>query len=338
MTSPTPPRPFGRALCAMITPFTPTGALDLDGAGRLADHPVTRGCDGLVLSGTTGEFPTTTDAEKSALIAAVREAVGSRASIVAGVGAADAARTAALAREAEKAGADGLPVVAPYCSRPPQDAVEAHFRVIADATDLPRRPLRHPGPDRHPHRTRHRAPARRTPRDRGGQGLLVRLPGRPEDPRPHRPSRWAALVERGERVVGLRGGGGVEELRKLAAPFVAPGPSGVAIRTRLKQLTCADEEELGRVGAHLGALASGDLKARCRDGLAHGAGAWATRKRELTPLSSARWAGAPPTAHRSSRGPCLALVASVWKTRWRSPWDQCHRLVAFTAAGQPTRF
>ncbi|MEU2981524.1 IS200/IS605 family accessory protein TnpB-related protein [Streptomyces hirsutus] len=80
-------------------------------------------------------------------------------------------------------------------------------------------------------------------------------------------------------------------LRELAAPFVAPGPSGVAIRTRLKRLTAADEEVLRRVGAHLGTLASGDLKARCHDGLKHDAGAWATRKRELTPLSSARWAG-----------------------------------------------
>ncbi|MER5843806.1 IS200/IS605 family accessory protein TnpB-related protein [Streptomyces prasinus] len=81
-------------------------------------------------------------------------------------------------------------------------------------------------------------------------------------------------------------------LRELAAPCVAPGPSGVAIRTRLKQLTAADEEVLRRVGAHLGTLACGDLKARCRDGLEHDAGAWAVRKRELTPLSSARWAGA----------------------------------------------
>ncbi|MEV7861861.1 IS200/IS605 family accessory protein TnpB-related protein [Streptomyces hirsutus] len=81
-------------------------------------------------------------------------------------------------------------------------------------------------------------------------------------------------------------------LRKLAAPFVAPGPSGVAIRTRLKHLTAADEEVLRRVGAHLGTLASGDLKTRCHDGLEHDAKAWAVRKRELTPLSSARWAGA----------------------------------------------
>ncbi|MFF9454473.1 IS200/IS605 family accessory protein TnpB-related protein [Streptomyces flaveolus] len=81
-------------------------------------------------------------------------------------------------------------------------------------------------------------------------------------------------------------------LRKVAAPFVALGPSGVAVRTRLTHLTVADVEVLRRVGAHLGALASRDLKARCRDGLAHDAGAWAVRKRELTPASSARWAGA----------------------------------------------
>ncbi|MFC9852866.1 IS200/IS605 family accessory protein TnpB-related protein [Streptomyces prasinus] len=81
-------------------------------------------------------------------------------------------------------------------------------------------------------------------------------------------------------------------LRQLAAPFVVPGPSGVAVRTRLRQLTAVDEEVLRRVGAHLGALACRDLKRRCRDGLEHDAGAWAARKRELTPLSSARWAGA----------------------------------------------
>lgn len=129
--------PFGRTLCAMITPFTPAGALDLDGAQRLADHLVTNGCDGLVLSGTTGESPTTTDAEKSALVTAVRQAIGTRASIVAGVGTPDTAHTAELARAAERAGADGLLVVAPYYSRPPQDAIEAHFLEIADSTGLP---------------------------------------------------------------------------------------------------------------------------------------------------------------------------------------------------------
>ncbi|MFD1659801.1 4-hydroxy-tetrahydrodipicolinate synthase [Streptomyces caeni] len=138
MTTTTPASPpFGRALCAMITPFTDDGALDLDGAQRLADLLVAEGCDGLVLSGTTGESPTTTDAEKEALVRAVREAVGGRASIVAGVGTPDTRHTVELALAAEKAGADGLLVVTPYYSRPPQDAVEAHFRAVADASGLP---------------------------------------------------------------------------------------------------------------------------------------------------------------------------------------------------------
>ncbi|MGX4692916.1 4-hydroxy-tetrahydrodipicolinate synthase [Streptomyces sp. JNUCC 63] len=129
--------PFGRALCAMVTPFTASGALDLDGARRLAARLVAGGCDGLVLNGTTGESPTTTDAEKSALVRAVREAVGDRVSIVAGVGTADTRHTVELALEAEKAGADGVLVVTPYYSRPPQDAVEEHFRTVADACGLP---------------------------------------------------------------------------------------------------------------------------------------------------------------------------------------------------------
>ncbi|MDF3144141.1 MULTISPECIES: 4-hydroxy-tetrahydrodipicolinate synthase [unclassified Streptomyces] len=136
-TTPSAAPPFGRALCAMITPFTEAGSLDLDGAQRLADRLVSEGCDGLVLSGTTGESPTTTDAEKSDLIRAVREAVGGRASIVAGVGTFDTRHTVELALAAEKAGADGLLVVAPYYSKPPQDAVEAHFREVADAAGLP---------------------------------------------------------------------------------------------------------------------------------------------------------------------------------------------------------
>ncbi|KPI12919.1 Dihydrodipicolinate synthase [Actinobacteria bacterium OK074] len=129
--------PFGRALCAMVTPFTPTGALDLDGAQRLAERLLAGGCDGLVLSGTTGESPTTTDAEKAALVRAVREAVGDRAAVVAGIGTADTRHSVELARAAEKAGADGLLAVTPYYSRPPQDAVEAHFHEVADATGLP---------------------------------------------------------------------------------------------------------------------------------------------------------------------------------------------------------
>ncbi|MER6127192.1 4-hydroxy-tetrahydrodipicolinate synthase [Streptomyces sp. NPDC001795] len=138
MTTPDlPSPPFGRALCAMITPFAEGGALDLDGAQQLAGRLVAEGCDGLVLSGTTGESPTTTDAEKAELVRAVREAVGARATIVAGVGTSDTRHTVELALAAEKAGADGLLVVTPYYSRPPQDAVEAHFREIADASGLP---------------------------------------------------------------------------------------------------------------------------------------------------------------------------------------------------------
>ncbi|MFF3766637.1 4-hydroxy-tetrahydrodipicolinate synthase [Streptomyces sp. NPDC001922] len=131
-------RPFGRTLCAMVTPFTDDGSLDLDGAQRLATHLVDRGgCDGLVLNGTTGESPTTTDAEKTRLVEAVAEAVGDRARITAGVGSSDTRHTIGLARAAQRAGAHGLLVVTPYYSRPPQEAVEAHFRGVADAVELP---------------------------------------------------------------------------------------------------------------------------------------------------------------------------------------------------------
>ncbi|MFG3287126.1 4-hydroxy-tetrahydrodipicolinate synthase [Streptomyces sp. NPDC048111] len=132
-------RPFGRVLCAMVTPFTSSASreLDLPAARELAARLVDGGCDGLVLNGTTGESPTTTDEEKTALVRAVAEEVGGRAAVVAGVGSASTAHTVALAREAERAGADGLLVVAPYYSRPPQDAVETHLRTVADATELP---------------------------------------------------------------------------------------------------------------------------------------------------------------------------------------------------------
>lgn len=131
------PGPFGRALCAMITPFTPAGDLDLEAAQGHARRLVADGCDGLVLSGTTGESPTTTDAEKTALLRAVREAVGAGVPLVAGVGSADTRHTVRLAQDAEAAGADGLLVVTPYYSRPPQAAVEAHVLRVAEATGAP---------------------------------------------------------------------------------------------------------------------------------------------------------------------------------------------------------
>ncbi len=130
--------PFGRMLTAMITPMTPDGAVDYDGAARLASFLVNdMRNDGLVVSGTTGEAPVTTDGEKDRLLRAVVEAVGDRASIVAGVGTNDTAHTKELARRAEHAGADGLLVVTPYYSKPPQHALLAHFRAVADAAALP---------------------------------------------------------------------------------------------------------------------------------------------------------------------------------------------------------
>lgn len=130
--------PFGRLLTAMVTPFTPSGELDLDGAQRLATHLVDDGRnDGLVISGTTGESPTTSDEEKDRLLRAVVEAVGDRATVVAGVGTNDTAHTVHLAQAAEKAGAAGLLVVTPYYNKPPQAGLLAHFRAVADATGLP---------------------------------------------------------------------------------------------------------------------------------------------------------------------------------------------------------
>src|SRR5580692_7785563 len=130
--------PFGQMVTAMITPMTPDGAVDFDGAARLAEYLVTdMRNDGLVLNGTTGEAPTTTDAEKERLLRVVLEAVGSRAKVVAGVGTNITAHTIELARSAERAGAHGLLVVTPYYTKPPQAALEAHFTAVADATGLP---------------------------------------------------------------------------------------------------------------------------------------------------------------------------------------------------------
>jgi 4-hydroxy-tetrahydrodipicolinate synthase len=134
----TPQRPFGRMLTAMVTPFTADGALDTAAAARLATELVDDlGNDGLVISGTTGESPTTSDDEKDRLLRAVIEAVGDRAHVIAGVGTNDTRHTIELARAAEKAGAAGLLVVTPYYNKPPQDSLYAHFTAVADSTGLP---------------------------------------------------------------------------------------------------------------------------------------------------------------------------------------------------------
>ncbi|WP_232020126.1 4-hydroxy-tetrahydrodipicolinate synthase [Mycolicibacterium hassiacum] len=121
----------------MVTPFSSDGALDTTAAARLATRLVDAGCDGLVVSGTTGESPTTTDEEKIALLRAVLEAVGDRARIIAGVGTYDTAHTVHSAKAAAAEGAHGLLVVTPYYSRPSQAGLLAHFTAVADATDLP---------------------------------------------------------------------------------------------------------------------------------------------------------------------------------------------------------
>jgi len=133
-----PRRPFGRLLTAMVTPFGVSGDLDLDRAAELATYLVDeQRNDALVVNGTTGESPTTSDAEKADIVRAVADAVGDRAKVVAGVGTFDTVHTIHLAEQAAKSGADGLLVVTPYYSRPPQAGLLAHFRAVADATELP---------------------------------------------------------------------------------------------------------------------------------------------------------------------------------------------------------
>lgn len=128
--------PFGRLLTAMVTPFKQDGSIDFAGVERLAHHLVDNGHDGIVVNGTTGEAPTTTDEEKDEIIKVVIAAVGDRATIVAGAGNNETAHSIELAKRHAKAGAHALMVVTPYYNRPPQAGIEAHFKAIADATDL----------------------------------------------------------------------------------------------------------------------------------------------------------------------------------------------------------
>ncbi|BBZ74519.1 4-hydroxy-tetrahydrodipicolinate synthase [Mycobacterium paraseoulense] len=131
------PARLGTVLTAMVTPFAPDGSLDTAMAAQLANHLVDAGCDGLVVSGTTGESPTTTDDEKRELLRVVLEAVGDRARVIAGAGTYDTAHSVRLARACAAEGAHGLLVVTPYYSKPPQSGLVAHFTAVADATELP---------------------------------------------------------------------------------------------------------------------------------------------------------------------------------------------------------
>ena len=131
------PAPFGHVLTAMVTPFSLGGEIDHAAAAQLAVDLVDLGNDGLVVNGTTGESPTTGDQEKQELVATVAEAVGDRATVIAGVGTSDTRHSVELARQAAKAGAQGLLLVTPYYSKPSQPGIIGHFTEIADATDLP---------------------------------------------------------------------------------------------------------------------------------------------------------------------------------------------------------
>ena len=131
------PPVFGEVVTAMVTPMTADGQVDLPGAEALATHLVALGNDALVINGTTGESPTTTDGEKAAMITAVRSAVGPSVPIIAGVGTNNTAHSVELAVQARAAGADALLVVTPYYSKPSQEGVLAHFAAVADAGGLP---------------------------------------------------------------------------------------------------------------------------------------------------------------------------------------------------------
>ncbi|MEU8900262.1 4-hydroxy-tetrahydrodipicolinate synthase [Nocardia sp. NPDC048505] len=136
-STPTPRSASGTVGVAMVTPFSADGKLDVDAGVALAARLVDRGVDLLAISGTTGESPTTTESEKFDLLNAVVDAVGDRATVIAGAGTYDTAHSIELARNAQRAGAHGLLVVTPYYSRPTQDGLIAHFTAVADATDLP---------------------------------------------------------------------------------------------------------------------------------------------------------------------------------------------------------
>jgi 4-hydroxy-tetrahydrodipicolinate synthase len=132
-----PAAPFGHLLTAMATAFHDDGSVDLDGTARIAAHLVDHGHDGVVVSGTTGESPTTTVAEDGEILAAVKDAVGDRATVVAGVGTNATAHSVELARQAEKIGVDGLLLVTPYYNKPGQAGVLNHFRQVVEASDVP---------------------------------------------------------------------------------------------------------------------------------------------------------------------------------------------------------
>jgi 4-hydroxy-tetrahydrodipicolinate synthase len=129
--------PFGRLITAMVTPFAKDGSIDWDGVATLANHLADHGHDAIAVNGTTGEAPTTKSSEKLEIIKVVKSAVGSRVKVLSGAGDNETSYTVEQAKRSADAGADGLLIVAPYYNKPPQAGIEAHFKAVADATDLP---------------------------------------------------------------------------------------------------------------------------------------------------------------------------------------------------------
>lgn len=129
--------PFGRLITAMVTPFDKDGAIDWDGVAKLAQHLVDTGHDGIAVNGTTGEAPTTKSSEKLEIIKVVKSVVGEKVKVLSGAGDNETAYTVEQVKRSQDAGADGILIVTPYYNKPPQAGIEAHFRAVAAATDLP---------------------------------------------------------------------------------------------------------------------------------------------------------------------------------------------------------
>jgi 4-hydroxy-tetrahydrodipicolinate synthase len=129
--------PFGQLITAMVTPFDKDGAIDWDGVAKLAQHLVDTGHDGIAVNGTTGEAPTTKSSEKLEIIKVVKGVVGSKVKVLSGAGDNETSYTVEQAKRSQDAGADGILIVTPYYNKPPQAGIEAHFRAVAAATDLP---------------------------------------------------------------------------------------------------------------------------------------------------------------------------------------------------------
>lgn len=128
---------FGQLITAMVTPFDERGEIDFDATKNLLEHLIKTGTDAVVVAGTTGESPTLSTEEKLELFSFVIKEANGRIPVIAGTGTNNTKASIELTKEAEKLGADGIMLVAPYYNRPNQDGLYAHFKAIAEETDLP---------------------------------------------------------------------------------------------------------------------------------------------------------------------------------------------------------